>query len=206
MIKQSLLSMTILSLNLLACEGSKFAEAEGTALSYRVNVVGESPSSEDMVEDEGSNVTSNSEPEGSNIDDQEKLSCSKIAGVKAGQVKISGSEQDIVIAKDNALAFRVTGNKNTVKVDLTARSEGTIKAICLFIAGNQNKIEIDNANHLAAVYIIARGNKAKVEILNRKGSAIDRIDLDAKGNSASLELTGEGNYPCDKSNENIVCQ
>jgi hypothetical protein len=203
--KTTLLCLTVFSLSALACGGNKFASAEGTALTYRVNAAPEPASSENVAAGEGTNVSAPTKPEDSEQDSQDKLECSKLAGIKSGQVKISGSEQNIALNKDNALSFRVTGNKNKISVDLTASYEGTIKAICLFVAGNQNQVKIDNANHLAGVYIIARGNKAKVEILNRKGSVVDKIDLDAKGNAASLELSGEGTYPCDKANGNIVC-
>ncbi|RYZ58825.1 MAG: hypothetical protein EOP07_05885 [Proteobacteria bacterium] len=206
---KSLLSLVVLTLITSACGDNKFSEASATGQSYRVNVQDDADSSVDTNETTGEDSGVTSTPDGSVTQGEEKddqLACSKLTGVKQSKVKISGSQQDIVISKTDALAFRVTGNQNVVTVDLSVPFEGAMKAICIFVAGNKNQVKIDNANHISAIYVVARGNHAQVDIANRKGSMVDVINLDAKGNSASLVLTGEGTYPCDKGNAAVVCE
>lgn len=208
---KALFSLVVLTLITSACGDNKFSEASASGQSYRVNVQDDADSSVDTNESTGTGEDSSdtSTTEGSGTQGEEKddqLACSKLTGVKQSKVKISGSEQDIVISKTDALAFRVTGNQNVVTVDLSVPFEGAVKAMCIFVAGNKNQVKIDNANHISAIYVVARGNNAQIDITNRKGSIVDVINLDAKGNSASLNLSGEGTYPCDKSNSAISCK
>lgn len=208
---KSLLSLVVFLLITTACGDNKFSEASASGQAYRVSVQDGADSSVDTNESTGtgddssvSSTTEGSSTQGEEKDDQ--LACSKLTGVKQSKVKISGSQQDIVVSKTDALAFRVTGNQNVVTVDLSVPFEGAMKAICIFVSGNKNQVKIDNANHISAIYVVARGNHAQVDIANRKGSIVDVINLDAKGNSASLNLSGEGTYPCDKSNSSISCK
>ena len=220
----SMFSIILFALTTVACDRSEFAGAVSPTQAYSVSI--KAPS-EDSTGATGTDKTvatpdktaatpdktaatpdpkSGDTPDPSNNGDI-KADCVKLSGTNSEKVKVSGSEKNIVITNQDALAFRVTGNKNLVTVDLKSQPvESQVKAICLFIAGNQNRVKLEISNHVGAIYIVSRGNQAQVEIATLKGSLIDTIDMDAKGNSGGLSLTGEGKFPCDKNNPSIHCQ
>ncbi len=219
MLNKSLISIALLALTTVACENSEFAGATGATQAYSVSVKDGLPgadSSAETVKDGESTTTDESKSEKGKgkvkepikgEDGSEQADCAKLSGVKLENVKVSGSLNNIVITKQDALAFKVTGNQNLVTVDLKNQpAESLVKAICIFVAGNQNQIKLEIGNHVGAIYVIARGNQPQINISALKGSVIDTIEMDAKGNGGKLSVSGEGKFPCDKTNAGISCQ
>jgi len=133
--------------------------------------------------------------------------CAKLTGLDASRIKVAGSTQNIKLSSQQGLSMKVTGNKNVVTLDLASQPVDTVvKAICIFIAGNQNTIELDIGVHVQTLAIIARGNRPSIQVSTTEGSIIDSIKFDAKGNGGKLTVDGEGTFPCDKANPGIVCQ
>ncbi|MBC7659210.1 MAG: hypothetical protein H7249_05825 [Chitinophagaceae bacterium] len=205
-----LLSLSSLST---ACDGTKFAGAKSETQAFQVRVSNpESAStsgSDAIPSTPASTVQSGIKTKAGSSDNDEKESlaeCSKLTGVAVEAIKVAGSENDILLDPHQAFVLRETGNKNSIKIDFKATPENPhVKAICVFIAGNQNEVRLNVANHIDSIFVVMRGNHASMDIATVKGSVIDSIEMDAKGNGGQLVLSGEGQFPCDKGNQSIHC-
>ncbi|MBC7533970.1 MAG: hypothetical protein H7318_20580 [Oligoflexus sp.] len=132
--------------------------------------------------------------------------CSSELGVPVHRIKVSGKGKLMKISQDEALFVKVTGNMNTVLIDLTSQAPSTtVKAICLSVAGGRNKVSLKVGLHVEAVYIKTRGKDPRVEIITTKGSVIDSISINArKSKGPEVFLSGPGAYTCDSSHS-LVC-
>ncbi|MBC7658697.1 MAG: hypothetical protein H7249_03230 [Chitinophagaceae bacterium] len=200
-----------------ACSRSDFASAEAASQAYEIKVedvpyasANETPnttatSSDAIVTKSTDTISSTSLSTA--VTDESVGDCAKLAGVSSDQVKVNGSVKDIKLTSQQPLALKVTGNKNLVTLNLATQAPATqVKAICLFLAGNQNSVNILVGIHVGAIFVKARGHLAKVEIQTTKDSVIESIDMDAQGNGGSLSIAGEGSFPCDGLNPSIICQ
>lgn len=199
------LTLLLVALTANACNGNDFAADAGTVQDYKIKI-GETP---DSQEPSGEPTADATPPEASSTtgDGDSGAECSKLTGLDSRRIKVAGSENEITLNKNEALMLNVTGNKNSVSLDLkNVEVNSEINAICIFVAGNQNQIRIDIANHVGAIYIKARGNQPKIDIATSAGSVIDKISMDAKGNKALFTVSGQGKYPCEKGGQYIICE
>jgi hypothetical protein len=205
-----ILPLVCLSLSLLtsACSQNDFASAQQASRSYLITVdESESTGTSDSIDPTGTQAHELPIKEAPEADDDAATACAKLTGVPSEKIKVSGSLSDIKLSNNQPLALKVTGNKNLVTLDLTKQAPTTlVKAICIFIAGNQNSIKLDVALHIQSIFVTARGNQSKVEINTKQNSTIDHIDMDAKGNRSLMEISGAGSYPCEGSNSAIICE
>ncbi len=231
---RKILILSMLSgLTATGCDSSEFSEAASSKQAFKVQVVDDevsadailnppeksSSSSETVAIDRGNNrnpetketkeVKGPKETDGiggtPGGKDTDIADCAKLSGLDAINIKVSGSTKDIKLSSSQALAMKVTGNQNSVDVDLASQPATTsIKAICLFVAGNQNVVHFDIGIHVGALFVIARGNNPLIEVATTKDAIIDSVNFNEAGNGGQLLLQGEGSFPCDSA-KGIVC-
>lgn len=125
---------------------------------------------------------------------QELQICASKLGISSDRLHIAGSSKLESMSINKGLVAKVTGNQN--RLNLNISGEGKIPGVCVFLAGNKNELHLKTQLSLANILLISRGNQSKAYIQVEKGSSVDSINWDARGNQASLSIQGEGDYPC----------
>jgi len=134
--------------------------------------------------------------------------CSKALGIPAEKIKIAGSGKVVELTSSDALAVKLTGNKNTFKLKLESPGEGAkISGICIFIAGNLGQIKVESNASIGQIYVKQRGNQPRVSFKMGEGVSVDSIQTDLNGNKPSLTIEGAGSFDCSKvSGAGISCK
>lgn len=136
-----------------------------------------------------------------NADKEAMGNCAPHFQKKLLDAKISGSMNSITTDGKTSMAFKITGNKN--KLDINYKNQGntevksTFEGLCIFVAGNQSKVVVSVKDVLLKrIVVVARGNKAKVEVKVEGSGDVSEIVFDGKGNSPSLKVSAPATYPC----------
>lgn len=128
----------------------------------------------------------------------ELAACGKLAHVKAEQVLEVG-DSDASIKPGSVVALRLTGNMPSLKLNLVSKEKVSVGAVCLFLAGNQAKVDVVLSNvELGKLIYVGRGNQPIVSATVDETSAIKTIEADLAGNQAKLVVGGAGSFPCEK--------
>lgn len=124
------------------------------------------------------------------IGSKERQACAAALGVPVTHIRVAGNQEEIQLDADQSLMVFATGNKT--RVDLTVKSsEDEIHGICIFVAGNQAQVDLNVHGSVENVYIIERGNDAKVNVtLAEGGKIINPIHYDLPGKGCSLKVKG----------------
>ncbi|MFW7377313.1 MAG: hypothetical protein ACOH5I_00730 [Oligoflexus sp.] len=129
-------------------------------------------------------------------DRKDRYSCAENFGVDVNKVHIAGSMNVESINVDKVLVAKVTGNQNQLNLTVSATNDEKLPGICLFLAGNQAQVDLQNQIAIGRIHVIARGNKAKVNVQLAEGASIDEVSWDGRGNQPSLDIQGPGTYTC----------
>ncbi len=194
--------------------GSMNPSSDADAVNSGTNPLDPSEATTDNKTDAGSSQSQGQKGNGKgsgktngNEGKSDEAECASVAGVGQNRVKVAGSQKDISLTPTEALAIRLTGNLNKVTLKLSATLPTTkLPAVCIFVAGNQNKISMDVNMVVGKIYVRARGNQALVEAQVNKDGVIEDLQIDANGHSPQIVMKGEGKYPCDKNIESLSCQ
>lgn len=182
-----------------ACEKGKFAAETASSEAFEVRVIDNAPATSVEPKDD----LDAGEPSDTRVDktrdvdtDTDAKDCAAATGVSAERVKVSGSDKNIALGPQDAFALKVTGNTNTVSLKLaSAPATRRLAAVCLFLAGNQNQVNLDIGMVIGQIFIKARGNQAQVVGLVSKEGVIEQIRVDASGHQPSITWKGEGAWP-----------
>ena len=157
---------------------------------------GESPSSDDAT-GPGKSVKSN-KGKGHSFDAETVTDANDCGGaLKSKRVKVAGSMNKVTLDSVTGYSLKLTGNQNLVTMDVKGQNTdvGT-PGVCIFVAGNKNKIVINVGVQVGAIYVKARGNQALIEVNVAKDAKVGDLQLDFNGHSPQMILKGEGTYPC----------
>lgn len=179
------LSLILLSSLTIACEGANFNSDSAMRLAGN----GDASSETSKDPNKGSVTT----VDGQTASSEEGEGCSKVAGQK--DIHISGSKHEVLISDEKIINIKVTGNLNEVSVVLKSQSEFALGNICLFIAGNQNKVNVRVEGQVNSIAVKARGNQPVVAFDVIEGAKLGALNVNANGNNPSVSVSGAGIYP-----------
>ena len=151
--------------------------------------------SEDQKTGEDPNFPKDSENVSDDLSDKEKAEvfavCDKGLTDK-NPVKINGNRGSQSVQTDEFFFAKINGNQSSLVLNLSSDDEeAKLSGTCLFLAGNQAKAQILIEADVGLIHIIARGNRAKVDIVVAEGVSVDRLNIDAKGNAPEINYEGE---------------
>ncbi len=135
-------------------------------------------------------------------------SCAPYFKNKLLDAKISGSMNTISTDGKNSMAFKVTGNKNSLNINYKNQGSNEVKTtfegLCIFAAGNQSKVVVSIKDVLLKrIVAVARGRNVKIEIKVEGTGDVSEIVFDGKGNSPELEVLAPATFPCKDRLKNV---
>lgn len=105
----------------------------------------------------------------------------------AGQVQEQTESGEIIV--------EAHGSRGLIK--LNAEGEGVSEALCIFVTGNQNQVEVTLNHSYNHIHVINRGNRNLVSIFVNEGYYVKAINRELKGNFSELRVDGPGSYTCE---------
>jgi hypothetical protein len=115
-------------------------------------------------------------------------------------IKVAGRNHDEVIdIDDGAAVVRVTGTNNVVTIRIPDGGEADLQALCIFVAGDGNRVRLEVAGKLAGLAYVARGNQSVLDVSVAATGQMGAASLDLAGNQAKVKVSGDGTYSCPKS-------
>jgi hypothetical protein len=130
------------------------------------------------------------------LDPEEASTCAGLTKGNQERLKVAGSHGVEQFTVEDVIAVKVTGNHNQVTITTKGAADKVIKGICVFIAGDLNKITIDVKSPVGYIYYKGRGNQSEGNIQVAKEGKVDRTYFDLAGNQAAVRFSGEGEYNC----------
>lgn len=122
----------------------------------------------------------------------ELRACAKLQGVAVDRVKVAGSQNNMSLTSSSVAAIKITGNQNSVSLMLAGAAEARLAGVCIFLAGNQARIDMDVGLNLERLVYVARGNQSHGELALSGNGTIGAMAVDLSGNGASLHISGDG--------------
>lgn len=136
-------------------------------------------------------------PEGESPDYPTKAEmgeCSKFLDAEVESITVASNQPKVTIhAREGVAALRITGNQSSV--DLRIEGSGG-KGVCVFLAGNRSRLTAVVSTTLEKVLVVARGNNAVADFTVEKDAEIKLLQADLAGSHPTLNIRGEGSYPC----------
>jgi hypothetical protein len=129
-------------------------------------------------------------------DGEDRSACAKEFGVSAERIHIAGQHNDVTIATGSVVYIKVTGNQNTVTLNLEGDDGARIEGLCIFLAGNQPEIKVNANVAIGRIVYIGRGNQSHGSINVAAGCSVDDVQADLAGNQSQLVVEGDGDFKC----------
>ncbi len=133
--------------------------------------------------------------------DPDLADCARRHGVGRDRIMVVSSTTAMQITGDDrVVAIKLVGNQSRLDLVIAAqnpRAGGRLAGLCIFLAGNQSRIEVDARIDIGMLYYKGRGNLSAGLFRVAAGATLDTLDVDLAGNQASLDLLGDGDHPCD---------
>lgn len=125
--------------------------------------------------------------------------CVKKFGAKSLDVKLTGNNTSKSVNSDESVTVKMAGNQSVLNLNLTSKDDNIdVKGICLFITGDEGIANINVALKVEEVYLVIRGNQAKVNIDVKEGGELASLNANMRGNLGLVKISGEGQYSCNK--------
>jgi hypothetical protein len=122
----------------------------------------------------------------------ELRACAKLQGVSVDRVKVAGNQNNMSLTSSSVAAIKITGNQNSVSLMLAGAADARLAGVCIFLAGNQARIDVDVGLNLERLVYVARGNQSHGELALSGNGTIGAMAVDLSGNGASLHISGDG--------------
>lgn len=124
-------------------------------------------------------------------------SCAKQAGVdKSSIIALKGS-LPLDIKPTDVFFLHISGNRRFVKLKLSSEESGVkVKAICVFVAGNQSAANLEINLPVTNIFHKGRGNRSKGNIVVLEKGRVEHSFADLAGNQSSFVMRSPHEADC----------
>lgn len=121
---------------------------------------------------------------------------------------ISGSRQKLTFNLSASHSFKVTGTGQNIDVEV--KSPQSIEHLCVYMMGDQNRMNIRVLSPISVVYLVTAGNQPDIRIDVAKDQTIDTVKIHMTGSQGQIQIAGEGRHQCETvikgGNNTATCQ
>jgi hypothetical protein len=128
--------------------------------------------------------------------------CAAHFGVSSQKVVVAGNQTTESRNIDDAsiVAVKLTGNKTELNLLIQSlNGNNAMQGLCIFLAGNQTRVQVALETHLRGLVVYARGNQASAQINLGSSGSLGALYADLKGNEPQIAVQTNGQFACDSS-------